>query len=96
MNMFITIFFPGLFFLILVSDPEIRFLRRGFDVEGVWGLRGGTFRVFFGGLGSIYKQKNNPGNINSIFSFFYIQKMDTLQRVCLLYKMEQITLTMKT
>ena len=87
-------FFSRVILLILVSDPEIRFLWRRFDVVGVLGLWGGTFRVFWG-LRSIYKQKNNPGNINIIFSFFYIQKMDTLQQGCLLYKMEQITLTMK-
>ena len=94
MNMFITIFFPRVILLILVSDPEIGFLRRRFVVEGVWGLWGATFRVFWGS-GCIYKQKNNPGNINIIFSFFFIQKRDTLQQGCLLYKMEQITLTMK-
>ena len=65
-------------------------MLKGFGAYGV------VFSVFFWGLGSIYKQKNNPGNINSIFSFFYIQKMDTLQQVCLLYTMEQIALTMKT
>ena len=93
--LYLTLYFlPRVILLILVSYPEIRFLRRRFDVEGVWGLWGGTCRVFWG-LGSIYKQKNNPGNINIIFSFFFIQKMDTLQQGDVLYKMEQITLTMK-
>ena len=64
-------------------------MLKGFGAYGV-GPSG-----FFWGLGSIYKQKNNPENINSIFTFFNIQKMDTLQQVCLLYKMEQITLKMK-